>query len=112
MNEVLLQLIGEGAPQQPTCAAAAFPFLLMFFAFYFFMLRPTQKQAQERREMLSRLTKGNRVVTSGGILGKIVAISDYEVTVEIADKVRVRVLKEEVELYTPPAGSASASQKS
>ena len=111
MNEVLLQLIGEGAPQQPTCAVATFP-LLLLFVFYFFMIRPSQKQAQERREMLSRLTKGNRVVTSGGILGKIVAIGDYEVTVEIADKVRVRVLKEEVELYTPPAGSASASQKS
>ena len=110
MNEVLLQLIGEGAPQPPSCADLFLPMILFGFAL-FIMTNPARKQAKARREMLSKLTKGNRVVTSGGLLGKIISMNDHEVTLEIADKVRVRVLKEEVELYTPPPSAGASSDR-
>ena len=59
----------------------------------------TQKQERERKDMLSRLKRGDTVITSGGLIGKIDAVNPSEIKVEIADKVRVRVAREDVDLY-------------
>jgi len=60
---------------------------------YFVMIRPQQKQLKEHRALLSALKKGDEVVTSGGILGKIHLVEDRTVTLEVASGVRIRVLK-------------------
>jgi preprotein translocase subunit YajC len=67
--------------------------LIMFAIFYFLLIRPQQKKQKEHREMVNNLKKDDRVVTSGGIYGKITGVDDQAVTVEITDKVRVKVAR-------------------
>jgi preprotein translocase subunit YajC len=69
------------------------PFIGIFVVFYFFLIRPQQKRAKERKLMLETLKKGDNVVTQGGLCGRIAAIEDSFLTLEVADKVKVRVLR-------------------
>jgi preprotein translocase subunit YajC len=79
---------GEGASSQ---FAAFMPLILMVGIFYFLLIRPQQKKQKEHRQMLSNLQKGDVVVTQGGLQGKITGITDTVATLEIAEKVRVKV---------------------
>jgi preprotein translocase subunit YajC len=65
----------------------------IFGVFYFLLIRPQQKKAKDHKTMLDNLKKGDTVITQGGIYGKIAAINDQEITLEIAEKVRVRVAR-------------------
>src|SRR5205085_3017318 len=70
------------------------PILLMFVIFYVLLLRPQQQRAKMHRQMVSNLRRGDTVVTSGGIIGKVTKVrDDNEIEVEIAENTRVRVLK-------------------
>ena len=70
------------------------PLILIFVVFYFLLIRPQQKKAKAHREMIAGLRRGDRVVTSGGIIGQVHrVISDTELSVEIADGMRVRVMR-------------------
>ncbi|GLI33891.1 preprotein translocase subunit YajC [Desulforhabdus amnigena] len=81
-----------GAGGQAGGGLAAFaPLLLMVVIFYFLLIRPQQKKQKEHRNMLSNLQKGDRVLTQGGLQGTITGMTDTVVTLEIADKVRVKV---------------------
>ena len=67
------------------------PLILIFAIMYFLLIRPQQKKAKEHREMVTNLRRGDRIVTSGGIIGKITkVVSEAELQLEIADDVRVR----------------------
>ncbi len=79
------------------------PLILMFVVFYFLLIRPQQKKAKEHREMIQNLKKGDRIVTSGGIHGRITGMDDATLTVEIADKVRVKVNRGNVGTLSHPA---------
>jgi len=57
------------------------------------LIRPQQKKTKEHREMIASLKKGDRIITSGGIYGRITGLDDSTLTVEIADKVRVKVAR-------------------
>jgi preprotein translocase subunit YajC len=67
------------------------PLILMFAVFYFLLIRPQQKKQRSQQDMLKSLKVGDRVVTTGGLYGTIVAGGDHIVKLEIADKVRVEV---------------------
>lgn len=67
------------------------PLLLMFAVFYFLLIRPQQKKTRQHQDLLKSLKVGDRVVTTGGLFGTIVAGGDHVVKLEIADKVRVDV---------------------
>jgi preprotein translocase subunit YajC len=70
------------------------PFILIFVVFYFFLIRPQQQKQKEHKTMLGALRRGDRVVTGGGIVGTVAkVVSDDEVQVDIAEGVRVRVLR-------------------
>ncbi|MFT5488214.1 MAG: preprotein translocase subunit YajC [Paracoccaceae bacterium] len=70
------------------------PLVLIFVVFYFLLIRPQQKKAKEHREVLTNLRRGDRIVTNGGLLGTITRVpNDTELMVEIADGVKVRVLR-------------------
>ncbi len=71
------------------------PIILIFVIFYFLLIRPQQKKMKNHREMLSRIKRGDRVLTGGGILGTVTKVKEEtdEVTVEIADDVRVDILR-------------------
>jgi preprotein translocase subunit YajC len=67
------------------------PLILMFAVFYFLLIRPQQKKQRTHQDMLKSLKVGDRVVTTGGLYGTIVAGGDHIIKLEIADKVRVEV---------------------
>ncbi|WP_118135264.1 preprotein translocase subunit YajC [Oceanicella sp. SM1341] len=70
------------------------PFVLIFAIMYFLMIRPQQKKAKEHRAMLEALRRGDQVVTQGGLVGKVVKVKeDGEVELEIAEGVKVRVIR-------------------
>lgn len=69
------------------------PLILIFGIMYFLMIRPQQKRMKQHREMVSALQKNDKVVTQGGILGKVTSVNDDEVEVEIAKDVRIRVVR-------------------
>lgn len=73
--------------------AAFLPLILIFVVFYFLLIRPQQKRMKEHRAMLDALRRGDRVVTGGGIIGTVTKAENDEISVEIAEGVRVRVMK-------------------
>lgn len=87
------------------------PLVLIFVVFYFLLLRPQQKKMKAHRELVSQLRRGDRVLTQGGIIGQInKVISEQEVSVEIAEGVRVRMLRSavsEVLAKTEPVSSGA-----
>ncbi len=68
----------------------------IFAIFYFLMIRPQQKRQKQTREMLASLKKGDTVITGGGLIGRVTGLSDSVVTLEVAEKVRVRVVRSSV----------------
>lgn len=70
------------------------PLIAIFAIMYFLMIRPQQKKAKEHQAMINAVRRGDQVVTAGGLLGKVTKVKeDGELEVEIADGVKVRVLK-------------------
>ncbi len=67
------------------------PIIAIMVVFYWLLIRPQQKKAQQHQQFLKTLKKGDGVITQGGLYGKIISLTDHAVTLEIADKVRVRV---------------------
>jgi len=91
------------------------PLVLIFVVFYFLMIRPQQKRMKQHKEMLTQLRRGDRVVTSGGIIGTVnKVLSDTEVMVEIAEGVRVRVMRQTIQdivSKTEPVAGAKEDDK-
>jgi preprotein translocase subunit YajC len=77
------------------------PLILLFVVFYFLLIRPQQKKAKQQKQFIENLKKGDEVVTSGGLYGKITGLTDTTVTIEIAEKVRVKVAKNAVAQQVP-----------
>lgn len=70
------------------------PFLLIFVVFYFLLIRPQQQKAKQHKATLSQLRRGDRVITAGGIIGTIAkVVSDDELSIEISEGVRIRVVR-------------------
>ena len=69
------------------------PLVLIFVVFYFLLIRPQQKKQKQHRAMLEALRRGDRVVTAGGIIGTITKSSETELTVEITEGVKVKVMR-------------------
>jgi preprotein translocase subunit YajC len=67
------------------------PIILIFVIFYFLLIRPQQKRSKDHRMLLQNLKVGDNILTSGGIYGRVTGIKDDKITVEISDKVRVKV---------------------
>lgn len=97
-------LISQAFAQGATDAGAGGPagllgspivmMVLIFAVFYFLMIRPQQKKMKAMREMIAAVKRGDRVVTSGGMIGQVIkVINENEVTVQIAEGVRVRMLR-------------------
>ncbi len=79
------------------------PIILMFAIFYFLLIRPQQKKQKDHRTMIGNLKKGDQIITTGGLYGRITGISDTTITLEIAEKVRVKVNRSNVTALNQPA---------
>jgi preprotein translocase subunit YajC len=74
--------------------ASFVPLILIFVIMYFFLIRPQQKRVKEHKAMVDALRRGDQVITQGGVVGKVVKVKeDGEAEVEIAEGVKVRVIK-------------------
>ena len=97
--------------QEPNMLVQLAPLVLIFVVFYFLLIRPQQKRMKEQRAMLSAIRRGDRILTGGGIIGTVTRASEDELTVEIAEGVRVKVMRSTVQTVlakTQPAKSASS----
>ncbi|QDK47442.1 preprotein translocase subunit YajC [Bdellovibrio sp. ZAP7] len=72
------------------------PFIFIFVIFYFLIIRPQSKRQKEHQKFLTELKRGDEVITSSGILGRLEGITDQFVTVEIADGVKVKMLRTQI----------------
>lgn len=92
---ILLQAApaGQGGPNMLT---SLLPLLLVFVVFYFFMIKPQMKRQKELTNFRSAIGKGDKIITTGGIYGKVVDVAENVVTIEIANDVKVKVDKNAV----------------
>ena len=77
------------------------PIILMFVLLYFMLIRPQMKRAKEHKSMTASLQKGDEIVTSGGVLGKITKLSEGYISIEIAPQVEINVQRAAVQTLLP-----------
>ena len=89
-----LPALAQAAPAAgPGVLTQVMFFLPLILIFYFLLIRPQQQRAKKHKLMVENVKRGDGVVTSGGLIGKVTKVGDTEVTVELAENVRVRVIK-------------------
>ncbi|MGD8992804.1 MAG: preprotein translocase subunit YajC [Desulfobacterales bacterium] len=112
MIDIAYAMGGGGTGGEGAAGFSGFiPIILMFVIFYFLLIRPQQKRQKEHRSMISSLKKGDRVITSGGLHGRITGIDDTTLTLEIADKVRVKVARSNVSAMVQPSAQPQPQKK-
>ena len=84
---------GTGQGGGGTPFSAILPFVLIFGLFYFLIIRPQQRQSRERKKMLAEIKRGDSVITTGGIHGRVINVDGDELTVEIAKGTNVRMVR-------------------
>lgn len=115
---------GAGGVAQPNTGmggvfGSMMPLLLMLFAFYFLLMRPQQKRDAKRREMIRAISRGDKVVLTSGIIGTVhKIIGDNQIFLEVAENVRIRVLKNAISellgkgaLFEENSGGNKGNQK-
>ena len=96
LHNLILNLGFVAQAEQPSGAARALsllPIVLIFVIFYFLLIRPQQKRSKEHQKMLESITKGDRVLTSGGMYGVVVGIDADKVVLKVAENVKVEFAK-------------------
>lgn len=81
---------------QPSAFEMFVPFIFIFVIFYFLIIRPQSKRQKDHQKFLSEIKRGDEIVTSAGILGRVEGLTDQFVTLEIADGVRVKMLRSQI----------------
>jgi len=84
------------------------PLIVIFAVFYFMLIRPQMKRSKEHRNLVAGLSKGDEVVTNGGVLGRITDVSESFVTLEIADNTQVKLQRQAVASVMPKGTIKSA----
>lgn len=92
-------------PAQPSTLEMFLPFLLMIGIFYFLIIRPQGKRMKEHERMLTGLKRGDAIYTTSGILGTIDGMTDSVVTLEVANGVKIKMLRKQI------AGSQASLEK-
>ena len=97
-----------GAPAAPSMMSTLLFPIILIAIMYFLMIRPQMKRQKEHKAMLDKLAKGDEVITSGGIAGTVVGLSDAFITVEVASGVQLRVQKGAIASVLPKGTLKSA----
>lgn len=94
---LLLTGMASAQGQAPSATGAIMQQLLLFvpliLIFYFLLIRPQQQRQKQHRAMIDAVRRGDTIVTSGGLIGKVTKVAEQELTVELTDNVRVRIVK-------------------
>lgn len=88
------------------------PLILIFTVFYVLIIRPQQKKLDEQNRMIKALKRGDRVITSGGIYGKITKLEDETLTIEIADNVNVKMVRSQVQALAAKTDTGAVANDS
>lgn len=111
MNDFVYAQAGSGGFE--ALNSLLIPTILIIGIMYFLMIRPQQKRMREHREMVAAIARGDQVVTSGGIIGKVTKVEENELQVEIAEGVKIKVLRATVsEVRGKGEGAAPAKTAS
>ena len=106
MSNAPLLMLMQAAPAGPSGATAAFlqffPLIVIFGIFYILMIRPQQRRVKEHQATISAIKKGDDIITGGGIRGRVTKVTDDEAEVEIAQGVKVRVIKSTISTVVRP----------
>ena len=86
----------QAATQQPSMLASFIPLILIFLIFYFLLIRPQQKKQKEHKVLLDSIQRGDEILSSGGILGKVIKVDNDKLTVEISKGVHVTIIRSTV----------------
>jgi len=86
-------LAAAAAPSGASFFIQTIPLVMVFIIFWFLLIRPQQKRMKEHQAQIAAVKKGDRVVTGGGLIGKVTKVGDSEVEVELAQGVRVQAVK-------------------
>jgi preprotein translocase subunit YajC len=107
---VILALAPQAQPGQPSAPAwtSLVPLVLLIVVFYFILIRPQQKKAREQTEMLKSVRPGDRVLTSGGILGVVVSVKEKSISLRSADA-KMEVAKSSISEILERSGDSSES---
>ncbi|MGH8295900.1 MAG: preprotein translocase subunit YajC [Steroidobacteraceae bacterium] len=112
MNSLIPPALAAQGASASAGSHSQIPFILLmvaiFVMFYFVLFRPQQKKQKEHQSLVSKLATGDEVITTGGLLGKIIGVGDSFVTLEIADGVRIKVQKTQVSALMPKGTLKSA----
>jgi len=102
MSFFISDAIAQAAPATQSDPLMSFlPLVILFVVFYFLLIRPQQKKAKEHKTMVQNLSKGDEIVTQGGILGKVTDVSENILTCKIAENVEVKVQSHAVATVLP-----------
>jgi len=85
------------------------PLVLVFVIFWFLLIRPQQKRMKEHQAQVAAVKKGDRVVTGGGLIGRVTKVGETEVEVELAQGVRVQVVKSTLSQVVDPTAAKPAN---
>lgn len=101
----------QGQPSEPSPFGMLVPMAAIFLIFFFLVIRPQQKKQKEHEEMLKAIDKGDNVITSGGLHGKVTGVADDVLTIEIGnikgERIRVRVARGKIDHVSKDKGDAS-----
>ena len=100
------------APAGAAAFAQFVPLILVFAIMYFLILRPQQRKLRQHRDMVAALKRGDEIITNGGLIGRVVSVRDDEVDVEIAQNVRVRVVRGMISQVVSQAAAPAPAAKS
>ena len=101
MSFFISQAWAAEAPGQPDPIMSFLPLILIFAVFYFLLIRPQQKRAKEHKAMVQALKKGDWVVTTGGLLGRVTDLGENFVKLQVADGVELKVQRPAVAALMP-----------
>ena len=98
-------------PAQPSALEQFFPFIILGLIFYFLLIRPQQKRHRKHTDFLSQIKRGDEVLTSSGIFGRIEGLTEQFVILEVAEGVRVCVLKSQINSFVSDRGERVSPTK-
>ncbi len=99
LNIIFLEYVAKGvdkATQKPHFIEQMVPFVFIFLLFYLLLIRPAQKRQKNHQQLISSLKTGDKVVTTSGILGTIYSLTDEVVTLEVAENVKIQMVRSQV----------------
>ena len=109
MDFLITNAYAQGAPAAaPNPLVSFLPLIILFGIFYFMLIRPQMKRAKEQRSMIAALAKGDEVLTSGGLLGRIDEIAEQFVVLEVAPGITVKMQKQAISAVLPKGTLKSA----